>query len=146
MGCRAILFLGLALAASGGSDDAVKKELKKFQGTWKVVRMQVDGVKIPVEAFDKTTVVVEGDKFSFRDKGRVYEEIEVVLDVAKKPREIDLHFVTGLKKGVTEKGLYELDGDTLKICQSLNLKKRPTDLESGKGSAQQRMVLKRQPG
>jgi uncharacterized protein (TIGR03067 family) len=140
---RAIVFAAVILGAGAG-DDPVQKELKKFQGTWKVVRMQVDGVKIPPEAFDKTTVVVEGDKFSFRDKGKVYEEIEVVLDLAKKPREIDMHFVTGLKKGVTEKGIYELDGDTLKICQSLNLKKRPTDLESGKGSAQQLMVLRRQ--
>ena len=56
MGCRALVLLGVALVAGGGSDDAVKKELKKFQGTWKVVRMQVDGVKIPLEAFEKTTV------------------------------------------------------------------------------------------
>jgi uncharacterized protein (TIGR03067 family) len=107
MGCRAIVFLGVALVAGGGSDDAVKKELKKFQGTWKVVRMQVDGVKIPLEAFDKTTVVVTGDKFSFRDKGRVYEEIEVVLDLAKKPREIDLHFPRLAKRCGRLKSMYQ---------------------------------------
>jgi uncharacterized protein (TIGR03067 family) len=142
---RTIALLGILLAAgrgTGGADDA-KKELKKFQGTWKVARMDVDGIKMPQEAFEKVTVLIEGDRLSFLDKGKVYEEIECVLDPAKKPREIDMHYVLGLKKGVLELGIYEVEGNTLRICQSLTRKKRPSELTSAKGSAQQLMVLKR---
>ncbi len=142
MSWRPVLLLGVLLLA-GGNEDAAK-ELKKFQGTWKVTRMEVDGVRIPQVAFENVTVVIDGAKLSFLDKGKAYDEIECALDPSKKPREIDLRYVAGLKKGVIEKGIYEVDGDTLKICQSLTRKKRPTEPGSPKGSAQQLMVLKRE--
>jgi uncharacterized protein (TIGR03067 family) len=138
---RPMLLLGV-LVCAGGSDDA-KKELTKFQGTWKITRMEVNGVTIPATSFEKVRVVITGDKLSFQDQGKAYEEIECVLDPSKKPPEIDLNYITGLKKGVTEKGIYALEGDTLKICQSLTRKKRPTELGSPKDGAQQLMVLKR---
>jgi uncharacterized protein (TIGR03067 family) len=143
---RAIVCMSVFLGTGGADDEAVEKELKKLQGTWKVTRMEVDGIKIPLKAFEKVAVVIAGDKLSFRDKGKTYEEVECVLDPSKKPREIDLHYVSGLKKGVVETGIYELQGDVLRICQLLKTakkKQRPSELESPKGSAQQLMVLKR---
>jgi uncharacterized protein (TIGR03067 family) len=143
---RAIVFVAVILGAGGAGDDAGKKELKKLEGTWKVVRMEVAGVKMPQAAYEHVTIAIDGDKLSFRDKGKVYEEIECVLDPAKKPREIDLHYVAGLKKGVLELGIYEIDGDVLKICQLLKTGKkqtRPGSLDSPKDSPQQLMVLKR---
>jgi uncharacterized protein (TIGR03067 family) len=146
---RAIVTASVILGVGSAGDDGAKKELKKLQGTWKVTRMEVAGVKMPQTAYEHVTVVIDGDKLAFRDKGKTYEEIECVLDPSKKPREIDLHYVTGLKKGVVEIGIYEIDGDVLKICQSLQTgkkQKRPSEPDSPKGAPQQLMVLKRAGG
>jgi uncharacterized protein (TIGR03067 family) len=132
-----------AVSAPGGGDDSAKSELKKLQGTWKVTRMEVDGTVIPLQAFAKVGVRIEEDRMTFQDQGKPYDVIEITVRPTKQPRQIDLHYVAGLKKGVKEEGIYELDGDTLKICQSLNAKKqRPTDLQSPKGAARQLMILK----
>lgn len=144
MGWRALAVVGTFVFAAGGGGDAIKKELKRFEGAWKIAQMQVDGVEIPLTAFKKTTVVIDGDRMTFKDGDKVYDAIECDIDPSKKPPEIDLHHISGLKKGVVERGIYDLDGDTLKVCQSLTAKKRPSGFNADKGSAQQLMILRKQ--
>jgi hypothetical protein len=68
----AVLFCGLVLSTAGGTgaraDDKadVVKELKKFQGTWTVERVEAGGQELPIELFKGMTVTFEGEKYTVK--------------------------------------------------------------------------------
>ncbi len=48
--------------------------------------------------------------------------------------EKDVTMTEGLNKGTVMLGIYEIDGDTLKVCFDSQGKKRPTEFKSAPGS------------
>lgn len=145
---RTKLLLGvtavLLLTAAQEPDEDVKKERKKLEGAWRVLTCDTNGVRIPIEAFKNVVIRFEGDTITFQDGKTVYDEIVFDLAPDKKPPEIDYHYTKGIKKGVKEKGIYELAGDRLKLCVHPNGKKRPSEFGSPPGTGVQLMVLQRQ--
>ena len=101
-----VMAAGLLLAADKPKDDA-KGDKDKFQGSWKVVSGEHDGVTLPEEKTKELTVTFQDDKVTIRVGDKTEPEQTFKLDPAKKPREID---VTPHAKGI-----YELKGDDLKI-------------------------------
>ena len=57
------------------------------------------------------------------------------LDPSKSPKTIDVTVTEGLNKGAVMLGIYEINGDTLKVCFDPEGKKRPTEFKSASGSA-----------
>ena len=54
----------------------------------------------------------------------------VKLDPAAKCKTMDITGTDGPNKGKTFLTIYELNGDTLKVCYDLSAKSRPTEFES----------------
>ena len=136
--------IGIFLAvASIAKAQSVEKELKKMQGSWKVVLSQVDSKTMPIEAFKKVIVVIKDEKISFKDNNKTYEEVEFDIDPAAKPKEIDYKYVFGLKKGVRERGIYQWEGEQLTICMAQAMQMRPDEFVSKKGAGLQLLKLKR---
>ena len=136
------IFIFLAAVSVSQAQDA-EQELKKMQGSWKVVLSQVDGTTMPIQAFKKVAVVIQDGKIVFKDDNKTYEEIEFDIDPDAKPKEIDYKYVFGLKKGVRERGIYQWDGEQLTICMAQSKQKRPADFVSKKGVGVQLLKLKR---
>jgi uncharacterized protein (TIGR03067 family) len=65
------------------------------------------------------------------------------LDPKARPRAIDLIVLEG-KEMKTLLGIYELDGDTLKICLSEQSKVRPTEFKPDKDTKTGVVILKRE--
>src|SRR5262249_55207048 len=100
----------VCVLGAGGKDDPAKQDLKKKQGTWKVVSGGADGKKMPAEMIASMALTVKGNQFIPVDKP---EDVATVkLDPVQKPPAIDL---TEKSKEVSL-GIYQLDGDTLKLC------------------------------
>jgi uncharacterized protein (TIGR03067 family) len=57
------------------------------------------------------------------------------LDPSKSPKAIDVKVTEGPAKGALMLGIYEINGDTLKVCFDAEGKKRPTHFKSAPGSA-----------
>jgi uncharacterized protein (TIGR03067 family) len=77
------------------------------------------------------------------DDGKKKEKIPYKLDPSKKPKAIDLAN-TGIESKETTLAIYELDGDTLKICWSeKDPEHRATKFASDEDSGQTMIVLKR---
>jgi uncharacterized protein (TIGR03067 family) len=127
MTCRILMLVPLCLAIVLTAETARsgdKKEQEKLEGTWSL--MKVTGGK--TERKDKETkITFKGDKVTFK----AGEEVTYSVDPTKKPKELNVHIEKDGKK-VTMKGIYELDGDTLKICHFQGDKKsmegRPKEL------------------
>ena len=133
---RTKLLLVLAAAALVGADDpkadAVKDELKKFAGTWKLVAANLDAEEQKPEDLKTGSLVVEGDTFTLKYKNEVHKG-KFVIDPGKKPKTIDVEFTGGSLKDSKVQGIYQIDGDTRKSCFVEPGKDRPKDFDSGKG-------------
>jgi uncharacterized protein (TIGR03067 family) len=123
-----VLVAGLLLAA----DDA-KKDVQKFQGEWTLVSAKRDGQDIPEEMIKGIKRTIKGDDYSVTRDGETLLKGKFKVDPSKKPKTIDLTFKDQSGAEVTALGVYDLDGDNLKICYSNPGKDRPKDFVSETG-------------
>ncbi len=117
-----------------------KAEIEKFQGKWKPIK--IEG-RNPLGKLDDVKLTVKDDKMTL--EGVIDKPLELTykLDPSAKLKTIDITFDLG-----TLLGVYEIDGDTLKVCyselQESEKGKRPTELGAPAESFRYLWVLKRQ--
>ncbi len=143
-----LLAIGFAISAQVGAqdskDDAVKKELAKLTGTWKVTLFEIDGKKPRTDdELEKFLVTFDADgKCTVQLNGKVIVESTNKIDPAKTPKTLDQTFTMGGGgAGNTSLAIYELKDDTLKACYADPGDPRPTKF---KGNTL--VVYKRQKG
>jgi uncharacterized protein (TIGR03067 family) len=130
--------IALALAAAGGFVQGGDKEtpegvLKKIQGTWKFTAQEMAGKAAPKEMLAKMTITFSGDKFTVRDGDKVMQAGTHKFNPDKKPGEVDAKVTEGESKGSTMLGIYELKGNTMKVCFDPEGKSRPTSFTAKGG-------------
>jgi uncharacterized protein (TIGR03067 family) len=146
------LLCTLGLTAAGGigarADDKadVKKELKKFEGAWTFETVEAGGKELPAAEFKGMTVAFEGDKYSVKKGDEVIETATLKLDPSQSPKTFDSTVTEGPNKGTVILGIYEISGDTLKVCFDPEGKKRPTEFKTASGSQTTLVVHKRANG
>jgi uncharacterized protein (TIGR03067 family) len=116
-------------------DEAIKKDRKLIEGTWKVVALEVDGNKAAEEDAKKITVVngPDGTWTLFSD-GKEIGKGTNSFDPTKKPKAIDFTQTEGEGKGNLYLGIYELGENTRKLCFAPPGKDRPTEFTTAPGS------------
>jgi uncharacterized protein (TIGR03067 family) len=132
------------LGADGPGKDKVAAELKAFEGTWRFSSVEVEGKTLPIEAFKETTLVLKGDRFDHTEGGQTTHG-SFKVDPTVTPKTIDITFSDGPEAGKSVLGIYELEGDTYKVCIGMDGKSRPTEFASKAGSGVALEVLKRDP-
>jgi uncharacterized protein (TIGR03067 family) len=138
-----VLTVSLLLAADA-ADDAAKKDLKLFEGTWKITSMEAEGMKLPEDQFKNDKLVCKGNEFTYTDAGGAAHKGTFKIDPTKKPKTMDITFTDGPNKGETMLGIYEISEDTYKLCMKPMSKDRPTEFSSKAGSGQVVEVLKKE--
>jgi uncharacterized protein (TIGR03067 family) len=122
---------------------AAKDDLKKLQGTWICVSMEREGDEMPAEAIKGSMVMYEDDRATLYRDGEVFRRALVTLDPARSPKRINSWDLGGPYEDQTNPGIYEVDGDTLKICFSRPGAERPTEFTTKKGPALLYLVYQR---
>lgn len=115
-----LVSVGLTLGQGKPAADPGKKELEKLQGSWKLV--------MPAEGEGKLTF--KEDKYTF-NFGGMMEEGTMKFDPTKKPKTVDVKITAGMDTGKKQFGLYELEGDMLRLCfapAGMDEKARPKEL------------------
>jgi uncharacterized protein (TIGR03067 family) len=136
---------GSLLLAGGGREDAVKKDLETFKGVFTIVSAEKDGKKYPDEELQGVTVKCDGDKVSVQKGDKALFTGTMKIDPTKKPKTIDTtQDSDGDTKGKTFPGIYEIKGDTIKICTAAPGKERPTEFAAKAGSGSFYRVYKRE--
>lgn len=103
-------------------------ELKRLAGEWRVVAAERDGA--PAES--RTVVRFAGAKATLSDPGTGLPALELVvaLDPAATPPRMDLTN----PQGRTQKGIYKLNGDTLRVVSQADpAGPRPAAFGTAKG-------------
>jgi uncharacterized protein (TIGR03067 family) len=121
-------------AAEVPNRDAAKKELEKFQGTWRVISYIEDGKKKPADEINKSRLVFQGAQFIVKQGDRVEERGTQKFVEVKGYHAIDHTLTEGSEKGKTFPGIYKLQGDDLTYCFAPAGQKRPTEFTSKAGS------------
>lgn len=138
-----ILLTGSLLAADDPKEDAAKKDREKLAGTWKVTSAERDGQPDKRSQNALTTFQADG-KFTVKFTDGTGGDGTFTLDPTKKPRAVDYTLNYGPDKGKLHEGIYELEGDTLKICRSEPGKPRPTEFATKTDSGHMLLVLRRE--
>src|SRR5947208_6786 len=128
LGFVAIVFalvVGSGALLGGDAKDAGKADLKKMQGTWKFTAHAHGDKAVPEDQLAKMKITFTGDKFSVRVDDKVVQAGMNKLDPTKKPAHVDATITEGENKGTTMLGIYELKGDTIKVCFDPQGKERP---------------------
>ena len=132
--CTLVLTASGGTGARAGDKPDVEKELKKFQGTWTFESAETGGKEVPAAEFKGMTVTFAGDKFTVKKGDEVILAGTQKPDPSKSPKALDVAVAEGLNKGAVMLGIYEISGDTLKVCFDPEGKKRPTEFKSASGA------------
>jgi uncharacterized protein (TIGR03067 family) len=132
--CTLILTTSGVSGARADDKADVEKEVMKFQGAWTFASVEAEGKEQPAAEFKTMTVTFTGDKFTVKKGEEVIQVGTQKLDPSRSPKTIDVKVTRGLSQGAVMLGIYEISGDTLRVCFDPEGKKRPTQFKSAAGS------------
>jgi uncharacterized protein (TIGR03067 family) len=121
--------LALVLTAHAGDQS---KDAKAIQGTWLPVKAELGGVTMKDDFLKSIVLNLDGAKYEVTaesvDKGTY------TIDPAAKPKTLDITGTEGPNVGKKIPAIYELEGDTLRVCYGLRGSPRPTEFKSLTGT------------
>jgi uncharacterized protein (TIGR03067 family) len=106
-----------------------------LDGTWQLVSGEKAGRTAPEADAKSLTLVIAGDTITFV-RGDHREKMKLTLDPAASPKRLTLT----APDGKTRPGIYDRDGDTLKLCLS-GTAEPPTDFATTNESRTALMTL-----
>ena len=129
-----ILYFGLAIAAlltplaANATDDA-----SAVQGTWAPAKADLGGQPMAEAVLKSISLKLESGRYEVLvgdkpDKGTY------TLDSTSKPKSMTITGTEGPNHGRTFPAIYELKGETLRICYDLSGARRPTEFKSIAGT------------
>lgn len=111
--------------------EAVEKDMKKVQGTWKMIYAEYKGQRRPVEEVATNVLVMSGDKCTlFKAEDKIHEHGGFRLDPTRHPKAIDITEDEGPLKGQSNRGIYLLEDDLFILCYNEPDMERPTHFTS----------------
>jgi uncharacterized protein (TIGR03067 family) len=138
----ALLVAGLSVAADGPSN-AAQDEHKDLNGTWVVESIVRDPRETNPNEGKGIRCIISGEKVVAKLPGedKPAGALTFKIDSTKKPKTMDLR-PEGERDSIP--AIYELKGDTLRVCWSPVGKERPKEFASEPGSGHSLVVLKRE--
>jgi uncharacterized protein (TIGR03067 family) len=111
-----ILTVGLLPAADDPKQAAVQKELDRLHGQWELVSAEKDGKTIPPDTFEGERALYQGDQCTVKKGDKVLQRCTLTIDPTAQPKTFEEAVTDGINKGKKKHGIYEVDGDMLRIC------------------------------
>jgi uncharacterized protein (TIGR03067 family) len=126
-----LVFATCAISAALAADS--KADLKAMQGAWRPSSGESAGKALTFESLKPIRLVIVDDKYTVTT-GEIPDHGTLKIDATKNPKTMDIVSIDGANKGKKFLAIYELSGDTLKICYDLGGKNRPKDFKTAPGS------------
>jgi uncharacterized protein (TIGR03067 family) len=118
--------------AQSQDQEAVKKEIKKFQGKWKCVEITVNAASLDVNLVSKTFNIIKGKEFTIK-LGDQEIEGKFTIDPTKMPFEFDTTYVTPDGQTTKAEGIYDWMDGRRRVCMALPGYMRPSEFRKDKG-------------
>jgi uncharacterized protein (TIGR03067 family) len=135
------LLVPLLIAAGKEKTDAARDELRRFEGTWKLVSAESKGQPAPEDVVKALQWDIKDNRVTVRGTEGKQVKLTMQLDTTQKPRAMDL---TNSARKETMQGIYELTKDRMKVCLGAPGEKRPTQFATKEDLKVVLLVFKRQ--
>ena len=119
-----------SLWVQGEARAAERGDAEAIQGTWLPSAAELAGKKYPDEVRKSIRLVIKDDTYAVTVGEAPPDRGTIKLDPSATPKAIDVTGTEGPNKGKTILAIYELSGDTLRICYDLSGKSRPTEFKT----------------
>jgi uncharacterized protein (TIGR03067 family) len=111
--------IGLFAAGSAFAEDKKPALKDSLEGTWKLASVEINAQSLSMEKLQEARLTVQGPKYSLV-LGDTRLEMTHVLFADKQPKAMDLTIAEGPDKGKVFPAIYQLEGDTLRVCRNIN--------------------------
>src|SRR5262249_46524037 len=106
---------------------------KAVQGKWTPVKAELGGQPMPAALLKTISLKLENGKYEVF-VGTEPDRGTYTIDPASTPKSMSVTGTEGPNMGKTFPAIYELNGDTLRICYDLSGAKRPTEFKTITGT------------
>jgi uncharacterized protein (TIGR03067 family) len=131
-----IAVIGLNAFAADSPDN------KKIEGSWLPVKAELGGQPMPDEVLKTISMKLADGKYQVVADGHP-DNGTFSLDASAKPKGMTVTGTEGPNKGKTFPCIYELQGDSLRICYDLSGAKQPTEFKTTPGTRLYLVTYKR---
>ncbi len=109
------------------------EDAKRWQGTWRLVSCTYDGAPQMADM----QWVVDGDHYNIRLNRQLGPDpYTFKLDTSQKHIDVTHHETPKGTYGGKVTGIYEISGDSLRVCYDLTGRQYPTSFDAARGSRQ----------
>ena len=111
----------------------MKTDIEMLQGVWKVLSLEIEGRTISGATLGGATIAIQGHQFTSVGMGAHYGGI-IEVDATHNPNTFNMNFTSGPEKGNVNLGIYELNGDSWRICLATRGTTRPQEFVATPGA------------
>lgn len=124
------------------SENILRRDYQRLQGTWRVVKMKCAGIEIHESWYKDFRMVVANNSIEYLPS---HEKFKYKLDSTKRPREFEAtNHQEVFDDDETAKGIYLLEGNRLTVCVvTCKGQRRPTRFQTSEDSSNVLCVLER---
>ncbi len=97
-----------------------------IQGTWVPITAELGGHALPEDRLLSMKLILAKQNYTML-VGKTSDKGTVTLNSEVRPMAMDVRGTEGPNKGKTIPAIYQLAGDTLKVCYNLSGQERPTE-------------------
>jgi uncharacterized protein (TIGR03067 family) len=123
--------------------EAAKNDLALLEGVWRIAIVEVEGIKRPEASFAAHRVIIRNNGDFVVVQGSKLTRGTIKLDPTKAPKRYEQTITNGAEKGRSFSCIYEITGDTYKLCGSFRGGPLPAAFESKPESGLVFQVLER---
>jgi uncharacterized protein (TIGR03067 family) len=128
-----LVFTWLVVAAALTSRAADPPDAKAVQGAWTPVKAELAGHPLPDAVLKTISLKLHNGQYDVSVAGEP-DKGTYTMESSTKPKGMTITGTDGPNKGKTFPAIYELAGDTLRICYDLSGKERPADFKTVVGT------------
>lgn len=118
-----------ALAANESADQKTANDQHALQGDWLPIKAELAGKPFPDAVLNTISLKLTKNEYDVLVAGKS-DNGTWTIDPAAKPKGMKIVGVKGPNAGKTFPAIYEINGDTLRICYDLSGAKRPTEFNT----------------
>jgi uncharacterized protein (TIGR03067 family) len=128
--CCIALVLAVSWPALAAEPD---EDAKALHGSWAPTKAELGGQALPEALLKTISLKLDGGKYEALVSGQT-DKGTYTLDTDSTPKGMSITGTEGPNKGKMFPCIYEIEGDTLRVCYDLSGEKRPTEFKAAAGT------------